>query len=193
MYIVNPLAARGGGASSLWSTHPDTGRRVQILRSMAGGAAYAQYEQAYRKVTKGSGLIGQSALVGESDVAIREASAEPERAAPARRREAMDAIHRLEGYEVAACQCGTRIKVPPVYKKPAIGCPSCGRMVAVGQKDGGTETPSPAGAKPRTVQLQSSGWTVIDCPCGATIPVSPAFGGKRLSCKKCGQPFQIKR
>jgi hypothetical protein len=160
---------------------------------MAGGAAYAQYEEAYRKVTKGSGLIGQSALVGDSDVAIREASAEPELPAPARRREAMDAIHRIDGYQVAACECGTRIKVPPVYKKPTIGCPSCGRMVAVGAKDGAAEASPPAGAKPRTVQLESSGWTAVDCPCGATIPVSPAFGGRQLRCKKCGQPFQIKR
>jgi heat shock protein HtpX len=48
MYIVNPLQSRS--AVGLFSTHPPTEDRIRILRSMAGGAGLAQYEEAYRKV-----------------------------------------------------------------------------------------------------------------------------------------------
>ncbi|KPK69387.1 MAG: hypothetical protein AMJ84_09665, partial [Acidithiobacillales bacterium SM23_46] len=101
MYIVNPLAARGASASALWSTHPPTEQRVKVLRSMAGGASYAQYEAAYSKVSKGASVLGASALTDEAEVALREPSAEAEPPAAARRREAKDAIHRLDGYRFA--------------------------------------------------------------------------------------------
>jgi heat shock protein HtpX len=38
---VNPLAAYGGGLTSLFSTHPSTDERVRRLRAMAGGVSAA--------------------------------------------------------------------------------------------------------------------------------------------------------
>jgi heat shock protein HtpX len=128
MFTVNPLAAAGG--SSLWSTHPPTVDRVKILRTMAGGAAFDRYEEAYEKVTGQSQLIGASALAAEQEpVALRRPAEAPEPSPAERRREAVDVIHRANGYRFAQCECGARIKVPASFASEAIPCPSCGRNV----------------------------------------------------------------
>jgi heat shock protein HtpX len=54
MYISNPFRQKGRPAADLSSTHPPLSERVRILRSMAGGAALADYETAYEQV-KGAG------------------------------------------------------------------------------------------------------------------------------------------
>ncbi|MCX8036806.1 MAG: M48 family metallopeptidase [Candidatus Sumerlaeia bacterium] len=131
MYIVNPLAARGG-ISGLFSTHPPTAERIRILRAMGKSASFAQYEEAYRTVSGKSGLIGASALADSGETPVREAAAETEPVAAARKREAMDVLYRKSGYRIAQCTCGTRMKVPPTHPDPAIPCPTCGRSVSVG-------------------------------------------------------------
>jgi heat shock protein HtpX len=187
MYIVNPLQARG--AFGLMSTHPSTGDRIRILRSMAGGVSYAQYEKAYREIRKGAGILGASALTDQADVAVRPPSAENEPLMAERRREAMDTVHRLNGYRFAQCACGTRMKLPPVYKETEITCPSCGKSVTV-PADGETQLPPPD--EPVQVRLEDSAtWRAIQCPCGAKIPISPTFSGKRMRCRKCGRQIEI--
>lgn len=226
MYIINPLAARG--SVGLFSTHPATEERVKILRSMAGGASYAQYEKAYSQITRGAGVMGASALADTSEVAVRGPGAaeaavsaktplgapvpgtaipgapvagvaalaggatetEPEPPAAIRRREAKNAIHRLDGYRFAQCRCGTRMKVPPGFKRAAVTCPSCGRSVAVGAAaDGG------AASGPMRVRLAPAGrgWQSIQCACGATIPISPNFSGRKIGCRKCNRTIEIER
>jgi len=44
MYIINPFHKKGMAASNLSATHPPLKERIRILRSMAGGASFAQYE-----------------------------------------------------------------------------------------------------------------------------------------------------
>jgi len=131
MYTVNPLQARA--VSGLFSTHPPTDKRIRILRSMAGGASYVEYQKAFSQVEGGRQLIGASALTDQGAVAARQPSAEAEPLMADRRREAVDTMRRLQGYRFAQCPCGTRMKIPPVYSESSITCPSCGNTVAVPQ------------------------------------------------------------
>ena len=61
MFIVNPLRRRGQAAADLTSTHPPISERVRILRAM-GGAAYADYDAAWRRVTGRKRGLPPSAL-----------------------------------------------------------------------------------------------------------------------------------
>ena len=191
MYIINPLSSRS--AFSLMSTHPPTDERIRILRTMAGGASYVQYEAAYRGIKKGAGILGASTLTDQTQVPVRAPSAETEPTLVTRRREAIDAIHRLNGYAFAQCACGTRIKVPPTFalSEQAITCPSCGQSVAIQPADKQADEPTPS-ADPVHVRLDPGHtWRSIPCPCGNAIPISPEFAGRRVRCGKCGRRIEI--
>lgn len=131
MYIINPFRKKGLSASNLSSTHPPISERVRILRSMAGGASFADYDQAYQQVHKGGkGVVPASAL---ATGAIGLRAAEPEAAAREpgkveRTRETSDLMWRLNKYQTINCDCGTRLRVPPKFKAASIRCPHCGRI-----------------------------------------------------------------
>lgn len=190
MYIINPLAAHG--AAGLGSTHPPTEKRIQILRAMGGGAAYANYEKAYEKVSgAGAPLIGASSLTADTgEVGVREASEAPERTPAKRRREAVDTLRLKSGFRFADCQCGLRLKVPPVFQKPALGCPSCGRMVPIPAAPGAAAGPP---AELLKLRLTDEGWQSVRCSCGADIEVSPEFSATRMKCRKCGRRIEFER
>jgi heat shock protein HtpX len=127
MFIVNPLGATSRGLADLTSTHPSISERVRILRSMAGGAGLARYDEAFRKVT--------GRAVGVVPRASREAAAEAAATAPAaadttarleKVRRTTDMLWRLNRYVFVACGCGTTLKIPPVYLGREIACPHCG-------------------------------------------------------------------
>ncbi len=61
MYIVNPFRKKGMKASDLSSTHPPISERVRILRAMSG-ASFGDYDQAYRQVHGGKGVIPATAV-----------------------------------------------------------------------------------------------------------------------------------
>ena len=132
MYTVNPLGEKGMAASGLTSTHPPTSERIRILRAMAG-ASVADYEFAYRKVKRSSGVIPASVLAGAGSLSIRSASPE---AGPAeesverikRTRDTSDVMWRLGNYKTLVCECGTRFRVPPSYRDTEVKCPHCGRV-----------------------------------------------------------------
>ncbi|MDY6893751.1 MAG: M48 family metallopeptidase [Chloroflexota bacterium] len=134
MYIVNPFRKKGMAATDLSSTHPPLTERIRILRSMAGGASFADYDKAYHQVHKGGKgfVIPASALAGGGTVGLR--AAQPE-AAPIgsepskleRTREVSDLMWRMNDYRTIDCDCGTRLKVPPKLKKAKIKCPHCGQ------------------------------------------------------------------
>jgi heat shock protein HtpX len=132
MYTVNPFRQKGRAASDLTSTHPPISQRVKILRAMAG-ASPAAYEEAYRKIKGGSGIIPASALTAAGAVALREPSAEkePEPDDIDRARETSNLLWRMENYRTVDCECGARLKVPPSIKDPAIKCPRCGRTLQI--------------------------------------------------------------
>ena len=133
MYIINPFRAKGRAAADLTSTHPPISERVRILRSMAGGASLANYDEAFRSAHKGGGSIfGAATLAGAGAVGARAAV---EEAAPAekepdkteRTREVSDLMWRMNDYRTVDCGCGTRLRVPPKLKASSVRCPHCGR------------------------------------------------------------------
>jgi heat shock protein HtpX len=131
MYIINPFRKKGRPATDLTSTHPPISQRIQILRSMAGGASFFDYEKAYRQV-RGTDkeLIPASALSGAGTVALRAARPEGPLKEPgklARTREVSDLMWRSNNYKTIRCECGTRLRIPPKFKSTTIRCPHCGR------------------------------------------------------------------
>jgi heat shock protein HtpX len=129
MYIVNPLQAAATSVG-LFSTHPPTAKRVQILRAMGGNAGWVDYEQAFRDVTGGqrSGL-DERTLSSEESVAARAPSAEPDakKDAAARGKEVADLLDRMVGFLLITCPCGVRIKIPPDLRRDTVPCTRCGR------------------------------------------------------------------
>jgi heat shock protein HtpX len=132
MYTVNPFRQKGRAASDLTSTHPPISQRIKILRAMSGASA-ADYEEAYRKIKGGSGIVPASALTGAGAVALRAPSAETqtEPGHIERARETSDMLWRMGNYRTVDCECGARIKVPPSIKGPTINCPRCGRTIDI--------------------------------------------------------------
>ncbi|MFW6125845.1 MAG: M48 family metallopeptidase [Chloroflexota bacterium] len=137
MYIINPLHKKGRAATDLSSTHPPISERVRILRSMAGGASFADYNEAYRQVhgsRKGAVPAATVASTGAIGLRAPEAEAprrEPEPTKTERTREVSDLMWKLNDYKTIDCSCGTRLKVPPRFRGKNVRCPHCGRVHAV--------------------------------------------------------------
>ena len=133
MYIINPFRKKGMAASNLSATHPPLKERIRILRSMAGGASFAQYDQAYRQVHKTqTGMISATTITAAGAMGLRGAEAEEaavkEPSHIERARETSDMMYRLNKYKTITCACGTKLKVPPRFKDDTIRCPHCGRV-----------------------------------------------------------------
>ena len=132
LYIVSPL--KGGNALHGWfSTHPPLEQRVKILRSMAGGVSFAEYQTAWNQAGgKDAGHIPKSALAGGT-VPIREASAgpTPKQGARDRMRETGDMLRRMNEFLFLNCVCGMRMKLPPDFKHDHVNCPRCKRTLQV--------------------------------------------------------------
>jgi heat shock protein HtpX len=133
MYIANPFRKEGRAASDLTSTHPPIRERIRILRSMAGGASFADYNQAFQKVSnKKGGVIPASALAGAGLVSTRQPAPAADKASEMqdkldRAREVSGTLDKLHQYTALSCQCGTAFRVPPDYKGKIIRCPRCGK------------------------------------------------------------------
>ena len=131
MYIMNPFRKEKRPASNLTSTHPPISERIRILRSMAG-ASFADYEQVYQKVRgTGVGVIPASALALSHPTSLRAAEAgaaseEPDKTE--RVRQTSNLMWQLGNYKTITCDCGTKLRVPPRFKEPAVRCPHCGRI-----------------------------------------------------------------
>ncbi len=133
MYIVNPFRKKGMRASDLSSTHPRLSERIRILRSM-GGASFGDYDQAYRQVHGGSkGVIPTAGLAaGAVPLAAPQAGTSADEPDEVQRaRETSDALWKKSNYKTLTCECGTRLRVPPNFRDPAIQCPHCGRTHTV--------------------------------------------------------------
>jgi heat shock protein HtpX len=128
MYIVNPFRKKGLKASDLTSTHPPISERIRILRAMAG-VSFSNYDQTYRQVHGGKGVIPASSLAAETvpiaTTRLEGAAGEPNEIQ--RARETSDVMWRLSNYKTITCDCGAKLRVPPKFKEPQIKCPHCGR------------------------------------------------------------------
>ncbi len=128
MYIINPFRKKGLKASDLTSTHPPISERIRILRAMAG-ASFNNYDQAYRQVHGGKGIVPAASLTAET-VPIATVKLEGEAGEPnetQRVRETSDVMWRLSNYKTITCDCGAKLRVPPNFKESKIKCPHCGR------------------------------------------------------------------
>jgi len=133
MYIINPFRQKGRPAADLTSTHPPISERIRILRSMAGGASLADYNAAYARVHQGGGAILPSPALAAGAAPLRaptpeSAPLEPEPGKVERTREVSDLMWRMNNYRTVNCACGTKLKVPPNFKKSEVRCPHCGRI-----------------------------------------------------------------
>jgi heat shock protein HtpX len=135
MYIVNPFSKKGMSLSNATSTHPPIAERIRILRAMAGGASFTEYDKAYRQVHSGGrGIISNSTQYMAGAVGLREASLEEEKPAGeaiSRKREVGDTMLRLNDYRIVQCSCGTKWKIPPDFPDPDFLCTKCGGRVKV--------------------------------------------------------------
>ena len=134
MYIVNPFRNKNMSVSDWTSTHPPIQERIRILRAMAGGASYINYDQAFRQVKNTqSGVISDKTAAAVGAVGLRAATAEgPVETGPVddkvtRTREVNDMMYRMNDYETINCECGAKLKVPPSIQGTVIKCPRCGR------------------------------------------------------------------
>ncbi len=186
MYIVRPEGFRS--LTGMFSTHPPLERRIGILRSMGGGAGYADYEQAWRRNGGDGALLDARTLSGDQSVAARQPTPPPasKKEADETVREVLDVFDRLAGFLILGCACGVRIKVPEGYGKATVPCTRCGR-----------ENPVPQAAAPEqrsgtaTYQRTSKGWESLRCPCGRNVQISPAFQGEFKKCPTCGRKIKI--
>lgn len=123
MFIVNPLHASGREPRGLFSTHPPTGERIRILRSMTG-AGLADYEAAYKGLHGGS-VIGRRSITSAAAERIRPPSSE---GPVVTARQAREITLRLDGYRALRCPCGATISVPNPYEREEVRCIRCGAV-----------------------------------------------------------------
>jgi len=131
MYIINPFRKKGRAAADLSSTHPPISERIRILRSMSGGASFADYDKAYKQIHRGGGSVipaSAVALSGASYKAVTPEERPPEPDRISRTRETSDLMWKLGDYREIDCDCGTKLRIPPKFKESQIKCPHCGSV-----------------------------------------------------------------
>lgn len=134
MYIVNPLSA-ARGFSGLMSTHPPTEDRIRVLRAMGRSASLRAYEDAYKRLHGGSGVMGAMALAAQDDLAVREPAPAQASNPVENWRAARGVLHEAEGSRAIDCPCGLRLRIPPAWRGAPIRCPRCGREHLVPRAD----------------------------------------------------------
>lgn len=187
LYIINPLRAHG-----MFGTHPPTEERIKILRKMAGGVGYVDYERAFRKVSGGA-CIGKTTLESEGSVAAREATPETDskQEMVERIREVDGVMGRLAELLLIPCVCGVQIRVPSGLRRSQVRCPRCGREhdtpTAQGVETAAKQGPTAA----LTFQRTGDGWESFKCACDKVIQLSPAFTSTSMRCPSCRREIRI--
>lgn len=129
MYIVNPLKAKGMKMSDLTSTHPPISERIRILRNMAGGANFKNYQEAFSSI-RGSNtpIIPGSGMADQDVIGLRSGSAGQETGSDKRgyNRELGDIMKTVDQYQFIQCSCGLKLKIPPAFTMNQVQCPKCG-------------------------------------------------------------------
>lgn len=120
-----------GFFDGLFSTHPDTKKRIEILLNLKG-ADYNSYNESYSFIT------GKKAIINSKDIAsnkrisfkalpIAEETFSEEKIEKKveKRRNTEDLMWKLADYIFIKCDCATTLKVPPSYKGELVQCPHC--------------------------------------------------------------------
>lgn len=134
MYIINPLKKKGMSMSDLSSTHPPISERIRILRSIAGGAGYLEYQSAFNTVTgRKQQIIPSSGIKEASHIDLREVKPESKTQATAKenRRVLGDLMMTVSNFIFLTCTCRLKIKIPPDFSRTEIQCPRCGNMLSI--------------------------------------------------------------
>jgi heat shock protein HtpX len=186
--IVNPLQEHA--PFTLFSTHPDTRRRILILRRMAN-AGYAAYEEAYRR-THGKGACIDAATLAEDEAApLRAPTPEPapRAAAVERAKAAGDLLSMVLPLAIIHCTCGANLKVPANFKRDQVACPRCGRQHATPRAQ--PSKSAQGAAAPMIYVRQGLGWESFHCSCGHLIQLSPEFAATTTACSKCHRRIAV--
>jgi heat shock protein HtpX len=129
MYIASPFR---GTQLSLFSTHPPVNERIAVLRKMAYGSAYQNYDTAYRDVTGRAGVIPASALRETESVPNRTAASpttlESDLTKAQQHIRIGDFIRQTQGFTFISCPCGITLKMPPNLKTDKVICPRCKKI-----------------------------------------------------------------
>ena len=136
MYIVNPFRKKGKAATDWSSTHPPISERIRILRAMGGSVSFAAYDNAYRSMHKGKGVIPASSmsLTGAEYPAVRRVGEADDPDRLERTRETSNVMWKLSNYQTIDCPCGTKLRIPPNFGEKKIECPHCGRVHTIQNK-----------------------------------------------------------
>ncbi|MEW5807306.1 MAG: M48 family metallopeptidase [Acidobacteriota bacterium] len=192
MYISDPL---GNKLSSLYSTHPPISERIKILRTMAHGANYSDYQKAYAAIKGRSPIIvPRSGLRDKATVPIRKPSIKGEKVDKKEQaRNVGDLMRAVNGFAFLICACGLKMKMPPDYREPKIKCPRCGREneVPLAELAAGAAA---IGAAMTSLfySRRTKGWESFHCSCGRLLQLAPTFSGSHVVCPSCGRKTIIK-
>lgn len=170
MYIVNPLRRAGRAAADLTSTHPPISERVRILRAM-GGAAYADYDAAWRRVTGRRRGLPPSAL--------REAAAVPSRAAG-------------EALFGGAAPAGAAAALVGAATAPATASATASTTASATAAAAAPDADALARAREvGDMMWKLDGYAVVQCPCGVKLKIPPGLVATRVHCPACGREQSV--
>ena len=147
------------GKDSLTSTHPSTQNRIKVLLNMTS-ADFREYEKEFQKLNNekllpnsalrnsekvpikevGNIIKPQAAVLaacalsgavsGEEQIKTIKENKEVLDENIKKHREVENMVRDLAGYYSIDCECGTKLKIPPVYKNTIVICPHCKRKHA---------------------------------------------------------------
>ena len=184
----------------MFGTHPPVEKRIKVLRRMAGGVNYKDYQRAFSAVT-GKKIIPRSGLGDSAAIPIKKPEAAPGDGLPSKRgrKEFGDIIRAVNGFVFLTCACGLKIKMPPGFKSTDLTCPRCRKKLTVPLAQLSTlagiskltSRSGEAAKTPSTYSRRGDSWESVACHCGNHIPLSPALKSATVRCPKCGSTIEI--
>ena len=201
MCTVSPWLKEEGGelSTGLTDTHPPVTERVRILRAMAHGASYADYENAFSSIKKNSSpLIPASALRQTEIVPLRQAFAGVNGVSEKKEsvREAGDLMRAVNQFAFFRCMCGLKFKVPGNFDEKQMTCPRCGIVNElpffgkIGLAQTSTNSQETESASQRYVR-RTKDWETFFCSCGKIVTLSPHLLSPQVLCPACGKRIEI--
>jgi heat shock protein HtpX len=160
MFIINPLQKLHSEKDSLFSTHPSTRNRVSILRSMAGGSGFVDYDQAYRRVTQQTRAILPPSALKTDGSAVTSPAGE-------KRKDEKTGKRDMARMATRAVLIGSALKDM--------------EQQAAGEPESHVERVRETG----DALWKSQGYSFIACDCGAVLKVPPDYKRPDVICLRC--------